>query len=50
MVRALLVLLLLILLFGSLGVLVAKAFLFAFLILLLASILSGGFYGRGRWY
>ena len=50
MVRALLVLLLLILLFGSLGVLVAKAFLFALLILILASILSGGFYGRGRWY
>jgi len=47
MVRALIVLLLLILLFGSLGIFVAKVFLFAFLMAILASLVSGGFYGRG---
>jgi hypothetical protein len=46
----LIVLLLLILLFGGLGIFVAKAFLFALLIVLLASILTGGYHGRGRWY
>jgi len=45
----LIVLLLLILLFGSLGIFVAKAFLLALLIVLLVSILTGGYYGRGRW-
>ena len=50
MLMLLIVLLLLILLFGGLGIFVAKAFLFALLIVLLASILTGGYYGRGRWY
>ena len=50
MVMVLIVLLLLILLFGGLGIFVAKAFLLALLIVILPSILSGGYYGRGRWY
>ena len=50
MVTALIILLLLIILFGSLGIFVAKVFLFALLIMILASILAGGFHGRGRWY
>jgi len=47
MVTALIVLLLLILLFGSLGIFVAKAFLFALLIVILASVLAGAFRWRG---
>jgi hypothetical protein len=44
MLALLLVLLLLIVLFGGLGIFVAKAFFLALAIVLLVSILSGGFY------
>jgi hypothetical protein len=44
MLPLLLVLLLLIVLFGGLGIFVAKAFFLALAIVLLVSILSGGFY------
>ena len=44
----LVVLLLLIVLFGSLGIFVAKVFLFAALVALLLSVISGGYYVRRR--
>ena len=44
MVPVLLLLILMILLFGGLGIFVAKAFFLALAIVLLVSILSGGFY------
>jgi hypothetical protein len=48
MVALLLLLLLLILLFGGLGLFVAKAFLFALLVVVFASLLTGGLAYRGR--
>ncbi len=47
MVRLLVILLLLVLLFGGLGVAVAKTFLFVALVVLLAGVLLGAL-GRGR--
>ncbi len=44
MLAALLVLLLLVLLFGGLGIFVAKVFFIALAVALLLSIVSGGFY------
>lgn len=44
MVPVLLLLILMILLFGGLGIFVAKAFFLALAVVLLVSILSGGFY------
>jgi len=48
MLAFLLILLLMVLLFGSLGVFVAKVFLFAALVALLLSFISGGVYIRRR--
>lgn len=48
MVPLLLILLLLVLLFGGLGVFVAKVFLFAALVALVLSLVSGGAYFRRR--
>ena len=51
MVGLLLLALLLVLLFGGLGVFVAKAFFVALIVVLAVSIISGGYVGRGRgWY
>jgi hypothetical protein len=44
MLGVLLILLLLVLLFGGLGVFVAKVFLFAMLVALLVSLVTGGMY------
>ena len=48
MLTALVVLLLLVLLFGGLGIFVAKVFFFALLISVLLSFVSGGYYVRRR--
>lgn len=48
MLGLLILLLLLALLFGSLGVFVAKAFLIGLLVVLLISVLAGGNWVRGR--
>lgn len=48
MIAALLILLLLILLFGGLGIFVAKVFFIALVVALLFSLVTGGFYLRGR--
>ena len=48
MVALLIVLLLLVLLFGGLGIFVAKAFLLALAIVLIASLLTGGVALRGH--
>lgn len=48
MVALLLLLLLLVVLFGGLGLFVAKTFLIVALVVLLASIVMGGFSFRGR--
>jgi hypothetical protein len=44
MIAALLILLLLVLLFGGLGIFVAKVFLFGLLVAVLLSIVTGGMY------
>ena len=48
MIAALLILLLLILLFGGLGIFVAKVFFIALAVALILSLVTGGFYLRGR--
>lgn len=48
MVAALLILLLLVLLFGGLGMFVAKVFFVALLVALVLSFVTGGFVFRGR--
>lgn len=48
MVPALILLILLILLFGGLGIFVAKVFFLAMAVLFLISFLSGGYYMRRR--
>lgn len=49
MLGLLLLFIVLILLFGGLGIFVAKWFLILLLVMLLFGALGGG-YGRGRWY
>jgi len=48
MLAALLILLLLVLLFGGLGIFVAKVFFLALIVALIVSLATGGFYIGGR--